>query len=83
MSNTIIHKGIEVLFLKDTTTFKPITYQDIHSKHSKNNTVFKTYKPINEKESINLIDSGYVIFEGRSNTYAGLCKYFNRFGYID
>ena len=44
---------------------------------------FITYKPINKKESINLIDKGYIIFEGRSNTYGDLSKYFNRFGYID
>lgn len=74
MSNTIIYKGIEVLFLKDKTIFKNSKF---------NETVFVTYKPINERESINLINNDCVMFEGRENTYADLSMYFNRFGYID
>tara|TARA_R100001463_G_scaffold13_1_gene30 strand:- start:525 stop:746 length:222 start_codon:yes stop_codon:yes gene_type:complete len=73
MSKNTTYKNIEIIFLKDKTIF-----MNMHSSDR-----FITYKPINKKESINLIDKGYIIFEGRSNTYGDLSKYFNRFGYID
>ena len=74
MNSKLIYKGIEILFLKDKTIFKSSKFND---------TVFITYKPFNEKTSINLIDKGHVMFTGRENTYADLSRYFNTFGYID
>ena len=72
-TNMIIYKNIEIILLKDKTIF-----MCMHSQHR-----FITYKPTNKKESINLIDKGYVIFEGKGGTYADLSRYCNRFGYID